>query len=108
MKIYKSFDDWWEEFIGVYSNDPQQPKTRGESLMEDYGDDVKSWMQTAWAFGQIQAENTADGHSAEAAKDCRKAGYNDAANHIENHSIHEGRKIIEANIRQIADEAGII
>ena len=108
MKIYRSFEDWWEEFIGVYADDPQQPKTRGESLMEEYGDDVKSWMSTAWAFGQMQSENTADGHSAEAAKDCRKAGYNDAADYIESYSIPEGRKIINDNIRQIAIEAGII
>lgn len=97
---YLTFEQWWDE-NEIFC-------TRGERATAWLGVDAKKWLQTAWALGQISAENTSDGHSGEAAKDVRKAGYEDAADHIENFTIPEGRKIIKSNIHQIAVNAGLI
>lgn len=92
---YKSFDEWWEE-AGRYQLSPFPEAT------------TKDIFQKVWTLGWISAENTADGHSAEASKDCKDAGFYGASSLIKTKSIPQGRVVIEENIQKVAKEAGLI
>lgn len=60
-------------------------------------DTLKSWVQAAFASGQIDGDKGMSGAAAEAARDCRKAGYHDAAELIEKKTIPETLEVEKQN-----------
>lgn len=105
--IYKDFETWWEEFIGYHEFDREQPKTRGEDLVEEFGVEIKDVMMRVWALGWISAENTADGHAAEAFKDMKIAGFGEGIDSVQEQTFRQGRMIINHNIVSMALSHGL-
>jgi len=58
---------------------------------------LKAWVQSAFISGQIDGERGMSGAAAEAAKDCRQAGFHDAAELIERKTIPETLEIEKQN-----------
>jgi hypothetical protein len=105
--IYKDFETWWEEFTGYHEFDREQPKTRGEYFVDQFGEEIKDALMRVWALGWISAENTADGHAAEAFKDMRSAGFCEAVDSVQEQTFRQGRMIINHNIVSMALSHGL-